>query len=96
MSDIPKLKSWGEVPSKIEELRKRLNAISSMTVSRQELTDDDDEGGAEYLEVSTISAILKLNEKSDSGISEGYQETSIKLCKNGTTLTPGKILFNPD
>ena len=74
--------------------RKRLDVINAIIKNLKPLTNIEiKEGQTTKIHKSEENTVIEI--KSANGVPEGYEETSIILCDNGTS-TNGKILFNPD
>lgn len=73
--------------------RKRLEMINLIVTKLKPLTNIEvRQGSKTSIKQSENNTVIEV---SGGGVPEGYEETSIVLCDNGTPVN-GKILFNPD
>lgn len=72
--------------------RKRLEMINLIVTKLKPLTNIEvRQGSKTSIKQSENNTVIEVT----GGIPEGYEETDIILCENGTPVN-GKILFNPD
>ena len=72
---------------KLNEIIERLNPLLNIEVNEVE------EDAPLEIEYSDNNVVLRV--PSGGGVPEGYVETAVTLCQNGSPVT-GSILFKPD
>ena len=72
---------------KLNEIINRLNPLLNIEVNEVE------ENAPLEIEYSDNNVVLRV--PSGGGVPEGYVETAVTLCQNGSPVT-GSILFKPD
>jgi hypothetical protein len=74
---------------KLNEIIERLNPLLNIEVNEVE------EDAPLEIEYSDNNVVLRVPASGGGGVPEGYVETALTLCQNGSPLT-GSILFKPD
>jgi hypothetical protein len=74
---------------KLNEIIEKLNPLLNIEVNEVE------EDAPLEIEYSDNNVVLRVPASGGGGVPEGYVETAVTLCQNGSPVT-GSILFKPD